>query len=215
ELTRQRMLIPAGRNSYKLAGRTLENGNKHIIQRFQGLKYQETGPIFYKRLLLLIQTLTNSKMGYFTFIPVIDKTSITSWVKYAYKYIKQNEHQALSMLFKELHMLLNELPEQEEALFVDRLTGYKNYGKGVEKHAIDYHKNENDIQLLLTSMIHYMLDVINAESRRLPFMAFIMKDLPERSSMTHSAQKTYQLIHKEYSIEQIAYFRKLKVNTIY
>src|SRR5699024_3061680 len=96
ELTRQRMLIPAGRNSYKLAGRTLENGNKHIIQRFQGLKYQETGPIFYKRLLLLIQTLTNSKMGYFTFIPVIDKTSITSWVKYAYKYIKQNEHQALS-----------------------------------------------------------------------------------------------------------------------
>lgn len=219
KLIQQSLLVPGGKESYKPGKQAekwlKENVKGQIILRFRGLKYYKTGPAFLQRLLLLIQTLTNSKMDCFTFIPVIDKTSITSWVKYAYKHFMQHEHQALPKLYREMYALLNGFSDVEAALFVDRLTGYKNYGKSIEQLAIAYQKDVNDIQMLLTSMIHNMLDEIIRESARFPVMSFIINDLPGKSNMTLSAQKTYQLSKRGYAIKQIAQVRKLKVNTIY
>lgn len=219
ELLQQKLLIPAGKESYKpiehIETWLEENRDKQIIRRFKGLKYYETSPALYQRLLLLIQTLTNSKMRKLSFIPVIDKTSITSWVKYAYKQIKPYENKALSMLYKEIYTLLSHFSEQEATLFVDRLTGYKKFGKSIEQLAMKYQRDVNDIQLLLTSMLHGMLETITKEKQRFPFMSFVINDLPVKSSMTHSARKTYQLIKQQYAIGQIAQLRKLKINTIY
>src|SRR5690625_4620447 len=75
-----------------LAKPWIEKNQRHLpFNQFNGLKYFESGPIFIQRLLLLIQTLSNSKMRYFSFIPVIDKTDVTDWVKRTYKQMKRSE----------------------------------------------------------------------------------------------------------------------------
>lgn len=192
-----------------------ENKSNLPFAHFQGLKYFETGPIFLQRLLLLIQTLTNSKMRNFIFIPVIDKSSIIEWVRSTYKQMKPFENKTLPMLYDEIYTLLSYLPDQQAELFVDRLTGFKHYGMSMEQLSMTYGIDANNIQLLYIGITHHMLDTIIEDSLRFPIMAFIMKDLSSNGFITSSAQKTYGLIKKQYTINQIADIRQLKQNTIY
>ena len=200
----------------QLAKPWIEKKQRHLpFNQFNGLKYFESGPIFIQRLLLLIQTLSNSKMRYFSFIPVIDKTDVTDWVKKTYKQMKSLENKGLPVLYKELYMLLSHFSDVEAELFVDRLTGFKNYGMSLEQLSMSYKMDKADIQLLLTSLTHQMLGKIEKDDLHFPVMSFIMKDLANASFLTHSAQKTYQLIQGRYSIHEIAQMRQLKENTIY
>ncbi|HLR66351.1 helix-turn-helix domain-containing protein [Virgibacillus alimentarius] len=221
ELHHQDLLIPKSstKNIYKptdKAKKWIENNKGNLpMNRFQGLKYYESGKIFYQRLLLLIQTLTNSKMHHLNFIPVIDNRSVENWVREAYKQIKPDENKVLSKLHEELHSLLVHFSDKEASLFVNKLTGFKTYGMSIQQLAMMYKMDAIDIQLLLTSMIHYILNVITKEHARYPWMAFIANHIKDNHFMTKSAQKTYHLLNKEkFSIEQIAKRRRLKENTI-
>lgn len=183
-------------------------------QPFYGLKYYGSGPIFIQRLLLLIQTLSNIKMHHFSFIPVIDQSDVTEWVKKVYKQMNPLEDKGLSMLYDELSTLLNYFTEEEAAVFVDRITGFKDYGMSLEQLSMSYGMEKTDIQLLLTSLTHQMLDTIERDELHFPMMSFIVKDLPNNSFLTNSAQKTYQLIQNSYSVDEVARIRQLKENTI-
>jgi uncharacterized protein YpbB len=218
ELVRQKLLIPVSGSVCKpdaSALHCLENNKNVSLSYFNGLKYYESGPIFLNRLLLLIQTLANSKKGYFSFIPVIDKTDITLWVKQFYKRLKPFEHQILPALYDELYTLLENFPEKEAEMFVSRLTGYKHYGKSIAQLAVLYKMTENDIILLLTGITHQMLSEITEAKERFPFLTSVIHDLPDYSGMTQSAKRTHQLIVRDFSISQVAELRNLKKNTIY
>src|SRR5690625_7244275 len=72
----------------QLAKPWIEKNHRHLpFNQFNGLKYFESGPIFIQRLLLLIQTLSNSKMRYFSFISVFYKIYFRVWVKCNYNKI--------------------------------------------------------------------------------------------------------------------------------
>lgn len=182
---------------------------------FNGLKYADTATIFFDRLILLIQTLTNSKKQHYTFIPVIDKTSIEKWVKIVYKKSKGSESRFLTMLHKELHVLLDHFPNPEASIFVDRLSGYQQYGMSIEQLAFAYKYERHDMLLLLTGIVQSILSIIESDKNNFVFLSYILKDLTPDLPLTHSASATFKLLKKSYTIEQIAYIRKLKVNTIY
>src|SRR5690625_7952103 len=91
-------------------------------------------------------------MRYFSFIPVIDKTDVTDWVKRTYKQMKSLDNKGLPVLYKELYMLLSHFSDVEAELFVDRLTGFRNYGMSLEQLSMSYKMDKADIQLLLTSL---------------------------------------------------------------
>ncbi|MBU5265386.1 helix-turn-helix domain-containing protein [Virgibacillus proomii] len=181
---------------------------------FHGLQYSSTARLFSDRLHLIIQTATNAKMSYFQFIPVVENPQVEHWVKKQYQKIKPSLELFLSNLYQELYKLLCDFPDKLAKLFVERLTSYKDYGKSIYQLAGDYQISAIDVQLLLTAIIHQMIQRIKANRDHFPILTKVIVDLVT-SQITVSAQTTDQLLKTGYSIEEIAEKRRLRVNTIY
>ncbi|TRM12599.1 hypothetical protein FH966_13320 [Lentibacillus cibarius] len=185
------------------------------IQYFNGSKFHRLAPVFFERLLLLIQTLTNSKMGNLNFIPVVDKPVVTGWVKQQFYQCRNDLDTFLSNLYDELHALLQQFSELEASVFTDSLTGYQQYGLSSFQISEDYGLDKLDVPLLKTAITHRMLTIIGQNQETCPLLAHIMKELPKESELSNSAEKTKNLLDNQYTAEEIATIRKLKLNTIY
>lgn len=188
---------------------------KLSFTRFNGIHYHTLAPVFSNRLLLLIQTLTNSCRHNFSFIPVVDKLHIQVWMKTFYTNIKANEGNFLQALYGELYQLLSGFQQVEANMFVDRLTGYQLYGKSIQQLAQDYHFTVIDVQLLWTRMIHQLLSTITLSEKAFPALQALLPETSVQSFMTNSANRTYRLLKQGHSVETIADMRQLKNNTIY
>ncbi|QGS68832.1 hypothetical protein CV093_11315 [Oceanobacillus sp. 143] len=179
--------------------------NKRIafpFESYAGLAYHEITEIFLERLLLLIQTLTNSKMQYYSFIPVIDKPVIEKWVKKVYRKVKNQEAKYLNAIFQELRSILQHFSNEEAGLFIDRLTGYKSYGMSINQLSKKYELSIDDVQLIIVNMIHRLLSVLHNENDKYPFLSFIINDLTSATLLSNSAFHTSQLLLQGYSVEK-------------
>lgn len=194
---------------------TVNNKTAFPFESYAGLAYHEITDIFFDRLLLLIQTITNSKMHYFSFIPVIDKPVIEKWVKSVYRKVKNEEAKYLKIIFQELHSILQHFSNKEAGLFIDRLTGYKSYGMSINQLSMKYHLSADDVQLIIVNMIHRLLLVLHKEKDKYPFLSFIINDVTSATLLSNSAFHTFQLLLQGYSVEKIASTRNLKINTIH
>ncbi|WP_249871892.1 helix-turn-helix domain-containing protein [Oceanobacillus saliphilus] len=194
----------------------LDNHREQLkIDYFHGLTYNGTANSFFLRLLLLIQTLTNTKMDHYHFIPVTDNYHVERWVKQVYRKINNNQEKALESLYIELYSILKKLPDKDASVFVDRLTGYQNYGLSTNQLSDKYNLSADDVHLILTGVIHYLLSTIQEKEGNYPILSYIVKDLDKAVQITHSASITSELLSKNYTIEQISAMRNLKINTIY
>lgn len=190
------------------------NNSVLYFQYFNGRHYHEIGEVFYQRLLLLIQTLTNTMMNNFSFIPVIERREVEQWVKQFYKVARGKEKEYLTKLQGELEQLLGILPTDYANIFVDRITGYRHFGKSIDQLSIDYQRSKSDIQLILVASIHALLTYTQEHKAAFPVLLDII-DQKSSLSLQHSTAQTYQLFKKNNKPEQIAAIRRLKMNTIY
>lgn len=184
------------------------------LHYFNGLRYFKIDYMFLERLMLLIQVLTNRHMNNSSFIPVINRTSIINWVKQMYPYFKQDIQTCLYQLYDDLYALLSRLQDKEASLFLDRLTGYKHYGMSIHQLANKYNMSTLNIKLYLRAITHRMLRFIKEEVVKTRILSILTKDLPSYNFMTKSAQLTYNLLQKQYSVHEIARLRQLKMSTI-
>lgn len=184
------------------------------FEDFDGLHFHAASPVFYERLLLLIQTLSNSCNNNRSFIPVVDKTPILSWVKSLYQGLRSVKEDYFEQLYRDLHRLLSIFPHREASLYVDRLSGYNHYGKSKDQLATEYQMESLDIPLIIERMNHRMLTEILKSPQEYQAIGVLVKDLENRQFITNSARKTYELL-KKHSIDEIGHMRGLKENTVY
>ncbi|MGM8365316.1 helix-turn-helix domain-containing protein [Virgibacillus sp. W0181] len=202
-------LTPAGEKWLK------ENYKVCSLHYFNGIMFEEMSLPFAERLLLLIQVFTNSRMNHNTYIPVVDKREIELWVKKYYKQMNNQQENFLEKLYNELEQILDCFSNKEAEIFVQRLTGYKYYGKSMEQIAIRYASTFQDVHLLLERTLHRMLQIIITNKTTYPLLFSIIKDLVQTDKLTQSARKTYYYLDKQYTPHEIAKIRKLTVNTVY
>src|SRR5699024_11615352 len=100
--------------------------------------YHEINIVFFERLLLLLQVLTNLKMNHSSYIPVIDRPATTKWMKYYYQKQNLQVNIQLEKVYDELFSMLITFSEGEAEMFVDRLTGFQHYGMSVQQLANRY-----------------------------------------------------------------------------
>ncbi|WP_289890460.1 helix-turn-helix domain-containing protein [Virgibacillus pantothenticus] len=184
------------------------------LSYFFGLQYGYSSIVFWERLKLLIQTVTNVHMNQFQFIPVVENQAIEKWVKKAYQRIKMDTSAFLIQLHTELQRLLQTFPALMAEIFVDRLTSYDNYGKSIHQLANSYFLTMIDVELTITACLHRMIDIINQNKHAYPVLNGIIPEA-ETPHVTASALTTYYLLRDGLTVEAIADYRKLRMNTIY
>ncbi|WP_191126201.1 helix-turn-helix domain-containing protein [Cerasibacillus terrae] len=193
----------------------LQTQQSHFcFQALNGIKYAKTADIFFKRLLLFIQTIINSNEEFFSFIPINDEKEITAWVKIFYKKVRPYQKKVKKNLFKELKLLLKTIPEELSNMFVDRLSGYKNYGLSTQQLAAKYQLSVDDINILFVGMTHHILSELEREKFKYNLLSLFVELPSERLPISLSANKTNQLLRKGSSLDEIAKLRKLRINTV-
>lgn len=185
------------------------------IEGFHGIKYHQLVQPFTDRLLLLIQTISNTYQRNYNFIPTTDKWIAESFVKRKFQLYKDHLDIIQTRLYQELHQQLLLLSEREASTFVDRLSGYKYYGASMEQLSQKYKLSYEDIELLFSKVIMQFLHNIHTKLDKYPIMRAIIEDLQdEHATLSSSATKTYTLLKKGHQINDIVRIRNLKINTI-
>ncbi|WP_138416897.1 helix-turn-helix domain-containing protein [Aquibacillus sediminis] len=182
---------------------------------FNGMKYENISSHLEQRLLLLIQTITNIEARNNRFVAIVEDVGTQQFVKEIYNTMKNRRREWLRGLFKEIHSFLRTIPQNQASIFVDRLTGYDQFGLSKEQLAQKYQVSKHDIAVTLQLIIHKLLTFLLNETKNSLYLSTLIKDYVEQTFITNSAAETLNLFQRGYNLEQIMSIRKLKESTIH
>lgn len=175
-----------------------------------GWKYMNESSLFWKRLSLLIQTVTNITHRT-PFEPIHRDERIQSFVK---QWLFQHKHmQTIARsLYEEMYELLSRVEEKDANIFVWRLTSHARIGWTNEQIAYAIKEEDVAVSLSFQNVLHFILETTEKEKENFPLLFSLREQM--RTQLTSSAQKTWEMLKEGYSLEQIAELRRLKKGTI-
>ncbi|PFK47448.1 recombinase RecQ [Bacillus cereus] len=197
--------------------RQLENWGQTLSfpQYLHGLHYGDLGEIFWKRLSLIIQTVSNLQQQNARFIPIQQDTEVMMWVKQFLIGVPYARSELAKGLWKEMHMLLKNMSPIEAMIFTYRLTGYERIGYTLKQLAEITNQDIFRVYLLFWGTVHFFIQSVRDNGSDFPLLAKIISYPNERADLfSLSTQKTYQLWRQGRSLDEIATIRNLKVATI-
>ncbi|MBA2173837.1 helix-turn-helix domain-containing protein [Halobacillus locisalis] len=184
------------------------------IAYFQGLTYHQMTPVFEKRLLLLVQTMTNITNNRRSFIPIIDDAPTQSWVRGIYASYQGQTDSFVDSLHEELHTLLSGRTTREAYVFSSRLTGNGVIGLTYEQLSTESGLSKEDVHLYLQHVYHYLLQKVRQYPSSFPILSQCIEGLGDSTLITQSANRTYYYIKLGWTIDEIMKKRRLKKSTI-
>jgi len=216
QLLQNQWIVSSDERSYVLTEAGKEALREWLLSaRFfthlNGLLYDTVDRLFWYRLSLTVQTLSNL-VHRRQFIPIHRHETTFTWVK-TYL-VGKNPHALAQALHNELHAICSSLSEEEATIFTLRLTSFERIGWTNEQIAACLQTDPLHVQLTFQHVLHYMMKRAEREPKQFPILHNAIKDLVKPVSLTLSAQKTYEWLIKGKTIAEIARIRHLKPNTI-
>lgn len=188
----------------------------HLPLHFDGGKYEwnRARSKLWDRLSLTIQSLSFILANKRSFIPVCYELEAQQWVKqffwknnYSYMLISEQ-------LYRELVEFLQQFPERERELFVNRLTGHDVTGKTQEQLCAAYEGDPFFTRLYFQAILHQWIDVANKTPEKYPMLYQFVHDIHESNVITSTAQETWFYVQQGKTLAEIAQLRRLKQSTI-
>lgn len=181
--------------------------------KLNGLVYKDVTEIVWRRLSLLIQTVSYLQT-YTSFLPVQQDHDTTSWVRTFLFSLPYSREQVRDKIYEEILKVLGAVPDEDAAQFVFRLTGTHRVGLTSEQLALYYHQDSFQVHLSFLGTLHYLISRMEQDNE----FSLLKALIPERNDfatiLSVSAQKTYMLWKNGREIEEMAALRGLKQNTI-
>lgn len=192
----------------------LTQSGKQIIDKINvpdinGMKYGKIAHLFWKRILLLVQSISNLNINNNTFKPIVIEEDIQLFIKKFLLSSPISKETINQKIFEECFLFLQSRQKIECEIFVLKLTGAERIGLTNRQIAIQLNMNEWDVYVSLQSMLHDLIKRIE----EFPVLSIVC---PKKEIMKfgESTNKTYHLLQKNKTIEEISNIRNLKKSTI-
>jgi len=207
-----------GNNIYRVSHKGLmylQNGKLqfHAFQYLNGLKFVSVQRIFWKRLSLFFQTISNINQNIKYFRAVQQEIDVQDWVKTELLNAKGNKSDLVIHFHTELQQALHQLPIEDASLFVKRLSGANSYGMTIEQIASDENKSEELIYIQSVNAMHHLLTILTDRTSDYPMLSRFLKGSIS-SNITNTSIETKRLLEAGKTIKEIAAIRQLKISTI-
>jgi uncharacterized protein YpbB len=171
--------------------------------------------LFWQRLHLMVQTVSQLISGDLAFLPVVQDKRVQQWVKQA---LSDAEKRRLWLdgLHDELYTLLLPLPDSVQELIVSQLSGAQQVGSTVTQLALCRGEAPSYIQLQFRYGLAESLNRLDRDAgARFPLLSSLIEHSGGKDPrLSDSANLTYQLVKQQYSVEEIARMRKIKPGTV-
>lgn len=213
-------LIQKGNNQQVAITTSGEQAVKYFIKEYpivlsiNGWKYKNVANVFWLRLALLVQCLSNLTVKQPHFIPIVQDKNITAWVKAHFPASEEGRKKLLDALYNELTLFLQKVGNGEATILAYKLSGYQVIGLTDEQIARLLQVKKTEVEILFKGIIHLLLSCIEEDKQLFLHLHHLVKDISQQSTLTHSTAITHQLLKKGWTVEEIMQKRKLKKNTI-
>lgn len=184
-----------------------------IPKYLNGWKYHNTTKEFWERFSLLVQVVSQLNKNHKKYIPVQRNLDVHLSIKKLLRETKQPKNNIAKLLHDEIMYCMQDA-EIDPSFLILRLTGYNQIG-WTEKQAAEILKVDiYYFHFNFLSILHFMLNKILSNKKDYPILSLLINNSAVEVPLTQSTRRTYELIEKGYSIEEIAEIRKLKKSTI-
>ena len=215
QLADQELILTMNDSFVKLT----EQGHVEVAKiqsyQFNGWDYRGREMIFFGRLSLTVQTVSNFKAGEKSFMPVQKDRDIQHFVKSFLHTLPIDDPAFSRLLSEELRVCFTRsgIDDIQKQVITYRLSGFKMSGWTWDQLSDTLKQNPFDIRLLFIEALHMLLAVI-LNSSDLPLLRKLAENIKVSTYLTDSSVKTKQLFIRGLSIEDIVNVRKLKTSTI-
>lgn len=193
-------------------------GEKAIkpLPYFDGWHLRGNEHVFFGRMALIVQTLSNQAEGVKGFIPVQKDVAVQQWCRQFLRHYQFKERALQEPLYKEILTSVSKLdvPEFQKEIGIGRLHGAKVVGMTWSQLGSKYGMSEIDCQLYFVSFLHSWIKEIVSVPDAYPFLTDFVHGVYMHQTVTGSALQTAQMYERGYTLEQIAMMRNLKQTTI-
>lgn len=179
-----------------------------------GWKHHHLTVLFWERLSILVQVCSNLVYQKKSFIPVQNKQETLDWVKVFIKKQQEDRDGLASILFTELSSCLLHDRSIDPSLLVLRLTGHDKIGLTPAQAAEMLGMDQMRYHLEFLNVLHFMIGTVTEKGGEFPLLSAVISEVEKEVPFTLSTEKTFQLLNRGYSVEQIASIRNLKKSTI-
>lgn len=183
--------------------------------RFNGWDYRGKEQVFFARLSLVVQTVSNFRKGKKSFMPLQKDYEIQVFVRNLLNGHAIGDAGFSRKLREELHYIIgnSQLRDVQKTILTHRLGGYDYTGWTWEQLAQILTINPVTIRLYFIESLHMLLEAIE-ESTSTPFLRKISENIKVASYLTESSMKTKAFFEQGMSMGDIATTRQLKMSTI-
>lgn len=179
---------------------------------FNGWHYRGNEHVFFARLSLVVQTLSQQQANDMRFVPLQKDESVQAYVRDFLRWAQYDSGTLGTVLKEELTIVCEELDDEAAQLLLLRLSGANVPGYSWAQLAHYRQEELLDTQLTFISALHHVLRQI--ELQNVPLLQALTQHIKVEAFVTQSAQQTAQLHKAGYTIAQIAQMRRLKESTI-
>ncbi|MBM7604463.1 uncharacterized protein YpbB [Metabacillus crassostreae] len=179
-----------------------------------GWNYGDIGRLFWRRLSLLVQVVSNVAYERKDYLPVTKNQEDLDWVKMFLRHMKMSKTELNKSLYNEIYKALQEQSEKGAVIFVQKLTASKKIGLTFEQIAVKEKEDSQYIYLLFWGIIHSCIELQQLKVDQFPLFNEIIKDKFQTEFLTSSSKKTKNYLLQGKSISEISSIRRLKESTI-
>ncbi|KAF0816975.1 helix-turn-helix domain-containing protein [Cytobacillus sp. FSL R5-0377] len=185
-----------------------------IPSSLNGWLYHSTGELFWERITLLIQVISQLNNNNVKYLPIQRKRGVHEWLKDFLRTSGFDRDTVGGMLYRELVQCLEELKDINPAVLTLRLTGYSRIGLTAVQASEQLGIKQDYYHHQFLGAIHHILESARENSAEYPLIDKIVSGAGNAVQLTLSAQKTYSLLKQGQDLAEIAKIRRLKKSTI-
>ncbi|WP_175639727.1 helix-turn-helix domain-containing protein [Metabacillus schmidteae] len=193
----------------------LNNLKKNPIpSSLDGWHYGDSSRVFWKRLSLLVQVVSNLSYGKTGYLPITKNQEELQWVKGFLKHNTVTREDLSKKLHNELELALHLQPVKDATIFVQRLTSSMKIGLTFEQIAYKHDDDPFYVYLLFWNVVHSIIKLQQIQDNDFELLKKIIKDKVTVDALTTSTKVTRSYVLQGKSINEIALVRNLKQSTI-
>ncbi|WP_071395625.1 helix-turn-helix domain-containing protein [Bacillus tuaregi] len=218
ELSNEQLIIEKAAQHYAVTEKGVKQLEKGLAEtpipkHVNGWKHQRTSLVFWERLSLAVQVISNLKKRESKYLPVQRKTETLLWIRQFLAHNRLSRDSLGKQIYQELVSCLESDPSLNPDYLVIRLTGYRSIGYTEVQAAQNFQMEQAYYHYHFLSILHYMIGHIETNPAHFPILSFFIEK-PQKHNLTNSTEKTYTLLKQGHSVTDIMTIRGLKKSTI-
>jgi uncharacterized protein YpbB len=219
DLTLKQFIVRLEKDKYVLTDKGIDDLEQQLVKEplpkaIDGWKYGDIGKIFWKRLSLVVQTISNLVRNHSAFMPITPDEEVIIRVKQFLLHTQVHRKKLAEQIYRELSKCLSQMTTLEATVFVMRLSSYERIGLTTKQIASRLGEEETKIHFLFLNVLHHLIQQVENQKHTYPTLYQLLNDLLKKETLTETAKRTLDLLNKGLTLEEIATARNLKRSTI-